>query len=57
MASTFTTWATILGVEATLAPNNQIDLYPTVTVVSSSSISYKIQTISPTIFYLQSVLV
>ena len=57
MASTFTTWATILGVEATLAANNQIDLYPTVTVVSSSSISYRIQTISPTIFYLQSVLV
>jgi len=57
MASTFTIWATILGVDANLNSNNEIDLYPTITVASSTTISYKIQTILTTAFYLNSILI
>ena len=57
MASTFTVWATILGIDATLSDNNEIDLFPTITVISSSSLEYKIETISPTSFQLDTILI
>jgi hypothetical protein len=38
VASTFTVWVTILGIDATLSTNNQIDLFPTVAVTSNTSI-------------------
>ena len=57
MASTFTVWATILGIDATLSANNEIDLFPTITVISSSSLEYKIETISPTSFQLDTILI
>jgi hypothetical protein len=50
-------WITIVGVEATMAANNEIDLYPNAAVTDTTTITYTVQTISPTTFYLNSVLI
>lgn len=52
-----TIWKTIVGVDAVLATNKQIDLYLSVTTPTATSILFKISTISPTAFFLNSVVV
>ena len=52
-----TIWKTIVGVDAVLATNKQIDLYLAVTTPTATSITFKISTISPTAFYLNNVVV
>ena len=54
-SKTYTLWITILGVDATLAANNQIDLYPSASITAVTSITYLIQTISPVQFYLANI--
>jgi hypothetical protein len=54
---TYNLWITILGVDASLSTNNQIDLYPSASVTGTTSISYVIQTISPVTFYLSSIVI
>lgn len=46
-----------MGADASLATNKQIDLYLSVTATTSTSITYKISTISPTSFFLTSIVV
>ena len=49
-------WSAILGADASLT-NNQIDLYATASLASTTSITFKISTISPSIYYLTSVVI
>jgi hypothetical protein len=50
-------WTTIVGVDATLASNKDIDLYVSATALSTTTINFKVSTIAPTQFYLTSIII
>jgi hypothetical protein len=52
-----TVWNTFVGMDASLSANKEIDLYVAVTAPSTTSITYKVSTISVVSFYLTSVIV
>jgi hypothetical protein len=54
-----TVWAALVGVDATLSGGgiDEIDLYATGSLASTTSITFKISTISPSTFYLNSAIV
>lgn len=55
-SGTYQLWITMAGVDATLASNNKIDLYPNAMVTNATTITYTVSTISTVSFYLRSVL-
>lgn len=52
-----TYWTTIVGVDASLASNKEVDLYVSATAVTTTTINFKVSTISPTSFYLTSIII
>ena len=50
-------WTTIVGVDASLASNKQVDIYVSATALTSTTINFKVSTISPVSFYLTSVII
>ena len=56
-SATPTIWVALVGVDAMLSTSSEIDLYATASLASNTSITFKISTISPTSFYLTSVVI
>lgn len=50
-------WTTIVGVDASLASNKQVDIYVSATALTATTINFKVSTISPVSFYLTSVII
>ena len=50
-------WTTIVGVDASLSSNKQVDIYVSATALTTTTINFKVSTISPVTFYLTSVII
>ena len=55
--TTQSTWAVIVGVDISMSGNNQYDLYAAASLSNTTSITFRISTISPTAFFITSVII
>lgn len=55
--ATLSVWNAYVGIDATLAANLQIDVYTEVTATSSTTLNFRVSTITPTPYYFSSAIV